>query len=141
MKYTIQQFRKDYPGDDACPDEPLSPLPTGGRELLTCISLLTSSQSRLPTFTDFAFSSELESFAYDLFLLDGSKPVRARDGCYVYRASYPSGSCRPTLKRGGRFYQEYREVDAILQGQGLLRDRHREAVEHLLAEVRRLRGG
>jgi hypothetical protein len=87
-----------------------------------------------------SFSSELRSFAHDLFLLDGSESVRARDGCHVYGASYPPGACSPTLKRGGRFYQEYRKVDAILQGQELVRDGHRETSQHLLSEVCRLCG-
>jgi hypothetical protein len=86
------------------------------------------------------FSLELGSFAHDLFLLDGPKSVRARDGCHVYGASHPSGACRPTLECGGRFYQEYREVDAILQRQELVWDGHRKTLEHLLPEVCRLRG-
>jgi hypothetical protein len=35
---------------------------------------------------------------------------------------------------------EYREVDAILQWQELVRDGHRKTLEHLLSEVCRLRG-
>jgi hypothetical protein len=73
-------------------------------------------------------------------LLDGPESVRAGDGRHVYGASHPPRSCRPPLERGGRFDQEDREVDGILQRQELVRDGHCEAREHLLSKIRGLRG-
>ena len=59
-------------------------------------------------------SLKLTSITQNLFLLNGSKSIRTGDGCHVYGTSYSSRARRPSLKRGGRFDQENREVNGIL---------------------------
>src|SRR5215217_7020239 len=78
--------------------------------------------------------SKLSPVAHDSFLLYGPEALRAGDGRHVYGASHPPRARRPSLERGGRFDQEDREVEAVLQRQELVRDGHREAREHLLPE-------
>ena len=76
--------------------------------------LAAPSQSWLPMFVVCVSSLELTSITRNLFLLNGSEPIRTGDGCHVYGTPYPSHARRPSLKRGGRFDQEDRKVNGIL---------------------------